>query len=71
MNISITVPLLGCDKTENVHQVKDTFTLIERGKCNFYQKVRNSFEAGAKGVIIYNTEKSGVSVMPAGPFPVR
>ena len=71
VNASITLPLLGCNKVENGDNIQNTYTLIERGKCTYYHKVRNAFTAGAKGVIIINTDKSGSFIMPAGHYPTE
>jgi len=37
-----------------------TIALIERGSCTFVQKVKNCQRAGAKGVVVYNNDKSGL-----------
>ena len=68
-NVSIALPLLACAPITNINLVKDSYTLIERGTCTFYAKVRHAFEAGAKGVIVINTEKKGISIIPGGHYP--
>ena len=53
-------PLDACSPLVNVSGPGQTFMpaflLVERGICNFEEKVRNAQEAGFEAVIIYNNQ---------------
>ena len=51
---------LGCAATDFA-DVTDKIVLIQRGECAFGEKTANATEAGAAGVVIYNTEEGPVN----------
>ncbi|WP_165981263.1 S8 family serine peptidase [Macrococcoides canis] len=64
----VNVPGLG--KKEDFAQVdvKDKVTLVERGEIAFVEKIKNAKEAGAKAIIIYNSETGSNSPGPVDIF---
>ncbi|MFK5645811.1 S8 family serine peptidase [Ornithinimicrobium sp. LYQ121] len=51
-------------------QIEGNVLLIERGVCTFYSKALNAMNAGATGVIIYNSGAGIVTGTAAGDPPV-
>ncbi|QTQ07542.1 S8 family serine peptidase [Macrococcoides canis] len=64
----VNVPGLG--KKEDFAQVdvKDKVALVERGEIAFVEKIKNAKEAGAKAIIIYNSETGSNSPGPVDIF---
>lgn len=61
----IEIPNLGCDEEDflSIGKVKkNSIALIKRGECPFGDKSKNAKNAGFKGAIIYNNEKTPESV---------
>ncbi|GAA5865737.1 hypothetical protein JCM8547_002761 [Rhodosporidiobolus lusitaniae] len=49
----------GCsDFSDSAPNLSNTIVVIERGTCDFAVKIANAAAAGAKGVLIYNSEGS-------------
>jgi hypothetical protein len=69
VNVSIASPMSACSGLLNPEEVKGTYAVVVRGTCTFWHKAKNALDAGAVGVLVLNSDKTGVSVMPAGPFP--
>ncbi|PLS07941.1 S8 family serine peptidase [Neobacillus cucumis] len=44
----------GIGRKEDLHDVQGKIALIKRGTITFSEKAKNAYEAGAKGVLIYN-----------------
>jgi hypothetical protein len=66
--IAVAEPLRACTTINNAEKLKDSYVLVERGDCTFFDKVNNVFKAGARGVIVANNERDKLIVMPKGPF---
>ncbi|MDJ1112357.1 S8 family serine peptidase [Macrococcus sp. S115] len=64
----VNIPGLG--KKEDFAQVnvKDKVALVERGEIAFVEKIKNAKDAGAKAVIVYNSETGSNSPGPADIF---
>lgn len=61
----IEIPNLGCDEEDflSIGKIKkNSIALIKRGECPFGDKSKNAKNAGFKGAIIYNNEKTPKSV---------
>lgn len=56
-------PTLACQPLINGPQIQGRIALIDRGQCNFTDKVRNAQQAGARGVIVINNETGGTVQM--------
>lgn len=52
-------PTLACDPLVNGGQITGNIALIDRGGCNFVDKVRHAQQAGAIGVVIANDTPGG------------
>ena len=50
---------LGCDSSDFSGFTSGDIALVERGDCDFSEKVDNAVTAGAVGVLIYNYEGEG------------
>ena len=48
----------------------DAIALVQRGGCNFSQKINNAAAAGARVVVIWNNEPGGISMNTAGQVNV-
>ena len=57
-----TAPTLACNTLLNPSSIKGKIALIERGDCNFSDKIRNAQDAGAIAVVIY-TDNRAVGTM--------
>jgi hypothetical protein len=57
-NVVRTQPLDGCSTVSNAGSVSGNIAFIDRGTCNFIDKVKNAQNAGAIGVIIGNVSTS-------------
>lgn len=55
-------PDLACNPAINATQLNGKIALIQRGGCDFTTKVKNAQNAGAVGVLVYNSE-AGLSTM--------
>lgn len=64
------VNIPGTGKKEDFAQVnvKDKVALVERGEIAFVEKIKNAKDAGAKAVIVYNSETGSNSPGPADIF---
>ena len=56
-------PTLACNPLINGPQINGRIALIDRGNCNFTDKVRNAQAAGARGVIVVNNVAGGTVQM--------
>jgi hypothetical protein len=56
----------GCTAADFTGFTKGDIALIQRGTCNFGQKVQNAQAAGAKGVIVFNEGNPGRRDLFAG-----
>lgn len=61
-------PTLGCDSLTNAAALVDKIVVLDRGTCNFTEKVRHAQAAGALGVVICNNrpnnaEEGGIFIM--------
>jgi len=59
LGLSTTVPVDGCSPITNMDAVRGKVALIERGNCQFVQKVFNAQQAGAVAVLVANNGPSG------------
>jgi len=57
-NIVRTQPLDACSAVSNAGSISGNIAFIDRGTCNFIDKVKNAQNAGAIGVIIGNVSTS-------------
>ncbi|WP_373331124.1 PA domain-containing protein [Salmonirosea aquatica] len=56
-------PTQGCSPPVNAAQLSGKIALIDRGVCNFSQKVYYAQQAGAIGVIMFNNVAGGESML--------
>ncbi len=57
--IVVADPINACAPLENTHShIQDAWVLINRGTCSFAEKVLRAQSAGARGVLIANTDES-------------
>jgi hypothetical protein len=64
-NVVRTQPLDACSAVSNAGSIAGNIAFIDRGTCNFIDKVKNALNAGAIGVIIGNVSTSNnASVAP-------
>jgi aminopeptidase Y len=56
-----TVGALGCDAANFAGFPAGNIALISRGTCSFAIKATNAFNAGAKGVVIYNNQPGTIN----------
>jgi hypothetical protein len=57
-NVVRTQPLDACSSVTNAGSVSGNIAFIDRGTCNFIDKVKNAQNAGAIGVIVGNVSTS-------------
>jgi len=57
-NVVRTQPLDACSAVSNAGSISGNIAFIDRGTCNFIDKVKNAQNAGAIGVIIGNVSTS-------------
>ena len=55
-------PTLGCFEFENVEEVAGNIAIIDRGNCNFVDKIRNAQAAGAIAAIVCNFEPTLITM---------
>ena len=60
----------ACSPLTNAAKVAGRIALVDRGSCNFIDKVDNAETAGAVGVIVASNLPGGISGMSAPPGPV-
>lgn len=63
--IKVADPLLGC--TAFTNDQTNSITFVDRGTCNFVDKVKNAQSAGAVAVIICNDDRDVLN--PGGEDP--
>ena len=54
-----SVANLGCNVTDFAGFTSGRIALVQRGVCNFQQKIENAFSANATAVIIFNSGTPG------------
>lgn len=58
----------GCSTDEEVEQtIKEQVVFVERGGCEFYEKVANLERLGARGVVIFNNNQDQLLTMMSEP----
>ncbi len=57
----VLVDNVGCNDADYSETVKGNIALVKRGECPFGRKSENAGRAGAKAVIIYNTENDDLN----------
>lgn len=58
-----SVPVDGCAPLTNGAAIAGNLALIERGTCNFSDKILNAQNAGATGVVVYNNAPGAPIIM--------
>ncbi len=64
-NLVLAEPLEGCGELTNAVAINGNIAVIQRGNCNFRDKIVNAQNAGAIGVIVVNTS-ADASTMNGG-----
>ncbi len=60
-------PTLACNPIENAEEIDGNIALIDRGQCDFVDKIRNAQAAGAIAALVCNFENSLVTMgTPSG-----
>ncbi|MBI2379931.1 MAG: M36 family metallopeptidase [Gammaproteobacteria bacterium] len=59
-------PTLGCENANNPAALAGKIAVIDRGTCQFSDKVANAQAAGAVGALVVNNADSGLPGMSAG-----
>lgn len=65
----VLVDNVGCNDADYSDRVKGNIALVKRGECPFGRKSENAGRAGAKAVLIYNTDDDDLNGSLEDPKP--
>lgn len=64
--VVMAIPALACDPLSNASGVAGKIVMVDRGTCNFDEKVQNAEDAGAVAAIVVNNVDGPPFVMGSG-----